>query len=256
MKKGVVLKSTIFIASGLIAALGLVGCSPSSPSPEPQLMPSVIIDSPSEGAELTLGDITVEVDVSNFEIVGNLGEATVEGEGHLHFYMDVEVPTTPGEPAVTEEGTYAVGTSTMHTWENVQPGEHTFAVQLVNNDHTPLEPPVMDKVTVQVENEPDENGNGESVSVDLSADNIAFDKDEITVPAGSMVTIVFNNEEAIPHNFALYETSAASTGIFVGEVITGPQVIEYEFMVPSMPGDYFFRCDVHPTVMTGTFIVE
>jgi plastocyanin len=30
----------------------------------------------------------------------------------------------------------------------------------------------------------------------------------------------------------------------------------YEFDAPEEPGAYFFRCDVHPTAMTGTFRVE
>jgi outer membrane protein assembly factor BamB len=94
--------------------------------------------------------VTVSTDVFNFDIVDKLGEAAVPGEGHLHFYLDVEVPTTQGEPAVTEEGTFMVTTNTSVTWENVEPGEHTFAVQLVNNDHTPLASPVVREVTVLV----------------------------------------------------------------------------------------------------------
>jgi plastocyanin len=70
------------------------------------------------------------------------------------------------------------------------------------------------------------------------------------------VTINFDNKDNVPHNFALYETSAASNPIFVGEVITGPQTITYEFSGPLEPGTYFFRCDVHPLTMTGEFIVE
>ena len=96
----------------------------------------------------------------------------------------------------------------------------------------------------------------ESVTIDLSAENIAFDKSQITVPAGAMVTIVFTNKDSIPHNFALYQTSAATTSIFVGEIIRGPATIDYTFTAPTVPGDYFFRCDVHPAAMTGTFTVE
>ncbi len=36
-------------------------------------------------------------------------------------------------------------------WENMAPGEHTFGVQLVNNNHTPLDPPVTAAVMVTVE---------------------------------------------------------------------------------------------------------
>jgi plastocyanin len=97
---------------------------------------------------------------------------------------------------------------------------------------------------------------GPSVTIDLIAHDIAFNLSTITVPAGAAVTVKFTNEDSgIPHNFAVYETSAAQHAIFQGQVITGPSSITYHFTVPSTPGDYFFRCDIHPTIMTGTFVV-
>lgn len=203
-----------------------------------------------ESATRDNGTVELSVEVHNFQVVDKLGEEPVEGEGHLHFYIDVEPPTEPGEPAVTAAGSYMVATDTSVTWEDVEPGEHTFYVQLVNNDHTPLEPPV----TAQ-QNVGETSNGGEPVTVDLTADNLAFDKNSITVPAGSQVTINFDNLENVPHNFALYETSSATGSIFVGEVITN-ETITYEFTAPSEPGTYFFRCDVHPLTMTGDFIVE
>jgi len=77
----------------------------------------------------------------------------------------------------------------------------------------------------------------------------------MTIPAGASVTINFENREGLPHNFALYTNSSASTMIFRGDVITNDTIV-YTFTAPSTPGTYFFRCDVHPTAMTGTFIVE
>jgi hypothetical protein len=114
--------------------------------------PAVDITAPDDGDTADAGGIEVEVDVSDFDVVDKLGEPPVDGEGHVHFYMDVaSVPTTPGQPAVTAEGTYHAEATTSYTWEDVPAGEHTFAVQLVNNDHTPLEPPVVAEVTVTVE---------------------------------------------------------------------------------------------------------
>jgi hypothetical protein len=113
--------------------------------------PSVTIDTPEDGDTDDDGDVDVEVSVGDFEVVDKLGEPPVEGEGHVHFYLDAEPPTTPGQPAVTEEGTYHAEATTEHTWEDVAPGTHTFSVQLVNNDHTPLEPAVVARVTVEVE---------------------------------------------------------------------------------------------------------
>jgi len=114
--------------------------------------PSVTITSPDDADSLAAGDVTIEVDVDDFDVVDKLGEPAVNGEGHVHFYMDVdEVPATAGQPAVTDEGTYHATATTSHTWEDVPPGTHTFAVQLVNNDHTPLDPPVVEEITVTVE---------------------------------------------------------------------------------------------------------
>jgi len=95
----------------------------------------------------------------------------------------------------------------------------------------------------------------QKVTVNISALNYRFDTNNITVPAGADVTVIFNNKEAIPHNVAFYTSSAATEVIFRGDVISGPKSITYNFKAPTTPGTYFFRCDVHPTTMTGTFTV-
>ncbi len=89
------------------------------------------------------------------------------------------------------------------------------------------------------------------------AQNIAFNMSTITVKAGAPVTVNFNNmDSGIPHNFAVYTNSAATQSIFVGQVVTGPATMTYNFTAPATPGTYFFRCDIHPTIMTGQFIVQ
>jgi plastocyanin len=98
---------------------------------------------------------------------------------------------------------------------------------------------------------------GGTATVDLSAKNIAFDKSTITVPAGADVTVDFDNEDdGIPHNFAVYTDSSATDTIFSGETITGPDTTTYTFTAPSDPGTYYFRCDVHPEQMNGDFVVQ
>ncbi|WP_143727269.1 cupredoxin domain-containing protein [Methanoculleus chikugoensis] len=98
---------------------------------------------------------------------------------------------------------------------------------------------------------------GEIATVDLSAENLAFDTSTITVPAGANVTVNFDNmDDGIPHNVAVYTNASAAEEIFVGETITGPAQTTYTFTAPDEPGTYFFRCDVHPQQMTGDFIVE
>jgi cytochrome c oxidase subunit II len=96
-----------------------------------------------------------------------------------------------------------------------------------------------------------------STNVNLVAQNIAFDTNNIIVSAGATITINFNNKDTgVPHNFAVYTDSSATTVIFRGNNITGPNTTTYTFKAPSKPGKYFFRCDVHPTQMTGTLEVR
>ena len=111
------------------------------------------ITNPDDGATLDAGDIEVALDVGDFEVVDKLGQAPVDGEGHVHYYINVDkIPTTPGKPAITDdETTYHAEATTSFTWQGVRPGEHTFGVQLVNNDHTPLEPPITDEIAVTVQ---------------------------------------------------------------------------------------------------------
>ncbi len=114
-----------------------------------QIPPLLSITSPREGATLEPGNITLTIAVNYFNLMAPGGDP-VSGEGHIHYYLDVDIPTTPGQPAVTEPGTYKATPDTSVTWENVALGEHTFGVQLVNNNHTPLDPPVTAAVMVTV----------------------------------------------------------------------------------------------------------
>jgi plastocyanin len=236
--------------------------------------PQSMITEPKEGAILPAGNITVSVSVKNFNLSNKFGQANVTGEGHIHYFKDATAPTKPGKPAVTASGTWTNTVNKNYTWINVTPGMHNFSVELVNNDHTPLSPPMVDKITITAVIEttakdeakaPASSGtatgtlkaNSQNITIDLTARNIAFDKSTITVPAGARVTVNFDNQDSgIPHNFAVYESQTIKTIIFQGEVITGPKKIAYIFDAPSKPGTYFFRCDIHPTTMTGQFIVS
>ncbi|HXF50194.1 MAG TPA: cupredoxin domain-containing protein [Dehalococcoidia bacterium] len=96
--------------------------------------------------------------------------------------------------------------------------------------------------------------------ITIVAKNILFDLDEIRVKAGSQVKLTVDNQDGgVPHNWALYESESAATAgqapIVATPLETGPVKQELVFDAPD-PGEYFFRCDVHPTTMTGTFIVE
>jgi plastocyanin len=235
--------------------------------------PGLVIVSPRDGAILPAGDITVTAQAANFNTVDKLGQANAQREGHFHYFLDVDAPTTPGKPAVTAPGTYAATASDTYTWPNVGPGMHTLSVELINNDHTPIDPPVVAKVMITVTGSSPTatptstptstpsttpSPTGQAVTINIKAKNIAFDMSSITVPAGAEVTINFDNQDSgIPHNVAVYENLAGgqTRPVFVGKIINGPATITYVFTAPAAAGSYFFDCDVHPQVMKGSFIV-
>jgi hypothetical protein len=96
-----------------------------------------------------------------------------------------------------------------------------------------------------------------SVVIDLTSQNLVFDKTTITVPAGADVTIHFNNQDAgIFNNFSVYFDQAATNPIFVGDAVIGPGNATYSFSAPDQTGTYFFRSDGYPNSMTGEFIVQ
>ena len=94
---------------------------------------------------------------------------------------------------------------------------------------------------------PPSGGQGGPV-VQLSAENIAFDKSSIQAPAGQPWSIDFDNKDAgIPHNVAIKDQSGNQ--VLMGEIVTGP--VQTTYQVPALPaGPYTFVCDVHPN-MTG-----
>lgn len=93
-------------------------------------------------------------------------------------------------------------------------------------------------------------------SISLTAENVAFDTKTLTATAGQPFTVAFDNKDAgIPHNFAIYTDKSASNNLFRGDTVNGPGTTTYS--VPALPaGTYYFQCDVHPSVMNGTFTVK
>lgn len=78
----------------------------------------------------------------------------------------------------------------------------------------------------------------------ITAQAIAFDRQELVVPSGRPFQLLFENREAAPHNVAIYD-EIVDRPLFVGEVFGGPGSRTYD--VPAIPaGTYRFRCDVHP----------
>ena len=101
---------------------------------------------------------------------------------------------------------------------------------------------------------------GPITELTIVAKNLKWDQATLTVPTGSSVKLTVDNQDnAIPHNFSLYASQQAATSgekAIAGTKPTAGVVQESLLFNAPAAGTYFFRCDVHPTTMTGTFVVQ
>lgn len=90
--------------------------------------------------------------------------------------------------------------------------------------------------------------------IDVGAADLVFDTDKLELAASGTV-INFANEDSQPHNIAIYPSKdELNAALFKGSIINAGGSVVYE-VGELEPGEYFFQCDVHPT-MTGEAVVE
>lgn len=101
--------------------------------------PKLTISAPANQATLAGKDVEVVFEAGDFTIVpstvtladyGMRPDANRPGEGHVHLALDLE-------PLVVWDQ------NAPYTFRNVPPGEHQLTVELANNDHSSLVPPVV-----------------------------------------------------------------------------------------------------------------
>jgi len=129
------MKRVIVIIAAIVVALSLAGASRAAG-------PSLTVVGPTDGEVIQASAVTVQFTVSDFKIVpstvpvseaGKQPEANRPGEGHLHFVLDLQ-------PLVVWEHADA------YTFKDLPPGQHQLMVELANNDHASLSPPVMKQI--------------------------------------------------------------------------------------------------------------
>jgi plastocyanin len=92
-----------------------------------------------------------------------------------------------------------------------------------------------------------------SVSLEITAKDLEFDKECLVVPAHEPFTIRFTNSaDGVPHNFAIHSATLAET-FLEGKVIKGVKTITVKANALD-PGEYIFQCDLHPLRMNGTLV--
>jgi plastocyanin len=108
-----------------------------------------------------------------------------------------------------------------------------------------------------------EGGTSLSIAAPANAAASGFDKKCLAVAGGKAFTVAFKNDDVTIHNFVIYTTDPFPNQPTADQRLGGadtngpvPGGTSQTYDVKALqPGTYFFRCDFHPTVMTGTFVV-
>lgn len=92
-------------------------------------------------------------------------------------------------------------------------------------------------------------------TLEISADQIAFDTKQLSAPADTAFEIAFTNLEGVVHNVSIFDANGEK--LFTGEPVTGPDAT-VTYQIPALPaGEYTFICDYHPVAdMTGSLTVQ
>jgi cytochrome c oxidase subunit 2 len=90
--------------------------------------------------------------------------------------------------------------------------------------------------------------------IDLVAQNVKFDKADLSAPANTPFTIHFDNRDAgTNHDVDILDTSGAK--VFDGRDFPGPAAQDYG-VGQLAAGTYKFECSIHPALMFGTLTVN
>ena len=92
--------------------------------------------------------------------------------------------------------------------------------------------------------------------VQVQAADFSFDPASFAVPAGVPVKIEVRNAGAFPHTLTVYsdqEYTAGVEGADTGNISSGENA---EVTTTFEAGEYFFRCEIHPTQMEGDLTAQ
>jgi hypothetical protein len=118
--------------------------------------PGLTVVSPADGAIIRGSQVTVKLEASDIKIVqssvpvaefGKRPELNKPDEGHFHLMLDLQ-------PVVILYNTEP------YTFNDVAAGRHQLMVELVNNDHSSLSPPVVRNISFEVDASLPKTGNG------------------------------------------------------------------------------------------------
>jgi plastocyanin len=91
--------------------------------------------------------------------------------------------------------------------------------------------------------------------VSISAKNIQFSAPCIDATAGEPIVITLTNQEAVPHDIAVYTDSSKKQELIRSDIIQGPDKSTTITVPAQQPGQLYFACTIHPA-MNGALVVR
>jgi plastocyanin len=194
---------------------------------------------------------------------GTIWVAWEDGEG-IHLASgaegkidEIETPDTSGgvspAVAVTEDGA-----SVYLAWYDTEEGDLRLGTYAELTDLKIGVPSPAPKVVTAPGGA--SCGKDKKPVLSIVAQGTAFDPTCLVAPAGEPFTIEFDDKDPAattgPHNIVIAtdEASTSTNPIFRGDLVSGPDTVEYKVPAIDDAGSYFFHCEVHPS-MTGTLAV-
>ena len=92
-------------------------------------------------------------------------------------------------------------------------------------------------------------------SVTLTANNLQFSTACIDAVVGTDIVIHFTNQEALPHDVAVYKDNTKKDLLGKSMIITGPSGSTTLTIPAQLPGQLYFECTIH-TSMNGSLVVR
>jgi plastocyanin len=94
-----------------------------------------------------------------------------------------------------------------------------------------------------------------TTSLKIVASNTKFDTDCLVATANQQLTLSYENKDQTNHGLVFLESHQSAEPFFRVDVFSGPKT--QTFTIPAQkPGTYAFHCQVHPSLMSGTFVVK
>ena len=88
----------------------------------------------------------------------------------------------------------------------------------------------------------------------LVAQGTKFNTNCLAAPANQAFTINFDNKDQSAHNIQILESHSATTALYDAEIVpTGQKALTVNAL---RAGTFAFHCKIHPSAMSGTFVVK